>query len=60
MKPVPAATHRGRGVATKGVTAKQTLTRIRVWRLLISHLDISGRRSLIGEYAVPLTQRVGK
>ena len=33
MKPAPAATHRGRGVATKGVTAKQTLNRIRVWRL---------------------------
>jgi hypothetical protein len=46
MKPAPAATQAGRGVVTKGVTVKETLNGIRVWRLLTSQEDICGLRIL--------------
>jgi hypothetical protein len=35
MKPVPAATQTGKIVAIKVVTAKETLNRIRLWRMTL-------------------------
>ena len=38
MRLVPAATQAGRGVAIKGVTAKETLNGIRLWRMTLARI----------------------